>query len=1275
MKAKKLLAGLLSAAMVLSAMVLPAFADGTCVAKIGNVEYTDLASALNAACKNDTVVLQGDITLTGDWTPIAKNFEGTLDGNGKTISGLKITKPGSYTYKNNNDENITVSGAGLFVALGGTVKNLTIAGADVSVNENGYAGVLAGHAVGAETNNVNITGANVSAGNTDKNLQYAGGLFGHGYGNLESCTVSNSNITGDDQVGGFVGFLFCGTMTNCQSISNTIEANSERAGGLLGKVSAAKNDLGPGKLIVTGCTVSGGSATAPDFAGGLFGQFMGDCAMYEINGNTVNNINLSANKTEYLYTIREEQNETFMNALSTNVNGNAVNGVIDVNAGNAQDVLDGRYGDITGKTIKFTESIGTVLDLAGPTKYKGGGTEYYKGSDSAGTKVEWSESLNTETLGTGVCAYYRTLKDVTFTANDGVETAGFTFGAGHCYGKTDAAITDPVRGTNIYDTNGSYYRHSSMENITFKGLTFTGKFTAVFSLADCTVKDITFDSCTFKGDTQNMSNNGFAAIHTQTDNGKCENITVKDCVITNYYQGIYTQGCSGTTTIMGNYISNTTHNGLALQSGTNSPVRGTVAVTDNYISDTGDRAIKFGNIADIADIKINNNVIISGTDTEGEVIKPGTIGENCTIDLNNNYWSGQDASKAVAGGLPVPSKTGITSGTWTKEITDAYVANGYMARANDDDGTWSVEEAAAEVIETDTVSGITVTLNDLHAQENINLSEKATYEVVVTDNADSDEQRTAEKAIKDAADITDDTESTTKLKVMDISVYETKTGDGTEGKATKLEGDSGIKNQKVTVTLDETPKAATVKVYHYTNSNAKEITDVSVSGNTVTFTAPSFSFFGMSYQKEPAAKIGTAEYDTLQAAINAADTGDTITLNIDTAESVVIGADKDITLDLNGKTLTNANDKHTITNNGKLTVSDSSESKSGAVDNISHGKGALVNAEGAEAVLNGGKFMRSAETGIDQDTSGGNSWYTIQNLGNMTINEGVTVENSGKFSSMITNGYYDVKKVEKPTAASLTINGGSLTGGLWAVKNDDMAVMKINGGMLESHGSGVIMNNNDIEINGGTFVTDNTLPALYNQYIEGGYNAGTAKITDGNFTGKFVNVRTGGEIAISGGTFSTDVSEYCADGFEAKKGADGRYAIDEILWKMYTDSGCYTADDTTYGMMRFMFAYIGDVTDKTVSGYGIKYINASEINDDVSKDSAVTGTGGATAFQGDVVNITSDVSSETNYYARAFITFDDSTIVWSDPLKCNINRNRKFTDYKPQASKNNGGAE
>lgn len=134
-----------------------------------------------------------------------------------------------------------------------------------------------------------------------------------------------------------------------------------------------------------------------------------------------------------------------------------------------------------------------------------------------------------------------------------------------------------------------------------------------------------------------------------------------------------------------------------------------------------------------------------------------------------------------------------------------------------------------------------------------------------------------------------------------------------------------------------------------------------------------------------------------------------VKLTADTQKDVVIPANTTVTLDLNGHNLTNVSG-HTITNNGNLTVTGS-----GTVDNISDGKGALVNKVGAIATLNGGTFTRSQEAGTyEPDLANRNSWYTVKNYGTMTINAGATVTTRltddngnavGGHSSLIANGW------------------------------------------------------------------------------------------------------------------------------------------------------------------------------------------------------------------------------------------------------------------------------
>ena len=329
------------------------------------------------------------------------------------------------------------------------------------------------------------------------------------------------------------------------------------------------------------------------------------------------------------------------------------------------------------------------------------------------------------------------------------------------------------------------------------------------------------------------------------------------------------------------------------------------------------------------------------------------------------------------------------------------------------------------------------------------------------------------------------------------------------------------------------------------------------------------------------AKVGDTYYKTLADAVTAADNA-TVTLLKDVTANVTIPADKTITLNLNGMTLTNVDD-HTILNNGNLTITGT-----GRVDNISHAKGALYNK--GTVVINGGTFDRSQENGMNKGESGQNSWYTIKNVGTMTINDGATVQTAGnnaalgKFSSLVSNGYFNTndyntnKGLEQPI---LTIDGGTFRGGLNTIKNDDRAKLTINGGTFSNYYQAVVQNHNIAEITGGTFTAasdaNTETYGIYNCGCGADIDLGTLTVSGGTFTGAtyavaevssqnaIVNI-SGGQfagtkaaiiksstsnatIAISGGSFSQPVKK---DYLDSSLNAELKRASGETPYSYYT---------------------------------------------------------------------------------------------------------------------------
>ena len=327
-----------------------------------------------------------------------------------------------------------------------------------------------------------------------------------------------------------------------------------------------------------------------------------------------------------------------------------------------------------------------------------------------------------------------------------------------------------------------------------------------------------------------------------------------------------------------------------------------------------------------------------------------------------------------------------------------------------------------------------------------------------------------------------------------------------------------------------------------------------------------------------AAKIGGAEYDTLQAAINAANDGENtvVVLLNDLTESITVAKEKSITLDLSGYTLTNEAGKHTITNYGDLTIT-----STGVVDNVSHACAALVNKEGATAELNGGSFTRSKENGQSKEDSGGNSYYNIQNFGMMTINDGVLVKQDGGFSSMIRNGG------SSASTSTMIINGGTFNGGLNAIKNDVAGVLTINDGNFSNTSQYVIMNWHQATINNGTFQANGTAEAvLFTSKYEGATADGKLTVNNGTFIRTsdaqkmirdYYDEDNKGTAAISGGAFkdatgkAVDVSAYLVAG--KQQNSDG--SVGNKSYYYYPSTSDTTTSTTTKGSPKTFDAGVG----------------------------------------------------------------------------------------------------
>lgn len=275
--------------------------------------------------------------------------------------------------------------------------------------------------------------------------------------------------------------------------------------------------------------------------------------------------------------------------------------------------------------------------------------------------------------------------------------------------------------------------------------------------------------------------------------------------------------------------------------------------------------------------------------------------------------------------------------------------------------------------------------------------------------------------------------------------------------------------------------------YHMLESAGNEYQNATATGICVTVVATQATYEKDSiddqYDKDAEYPILVTTGDELQAIVSNATAHVNIVLtNSITTNNFVIPEDKDVTLDLNGRTVTNAG-SHTILNKGHLTLTDSSADKSGQIISLKGNTAALRNGDNAVCVVEGGTISR--------DGANGNTWHVVENFGKMTFNGGkVVLKNGNGFA--ITNGwnYFDpgastthavmeINALELDTDSSgikncrygdLTVNDVTVTStGYWALSNDYLGTVVINGGTLTSNSFKAVSNGAAMTVNGGTF--------------------------------------------------------------------------------------------------------------------------------------------------------------------------------------------------------------
>ena len=182
-----------------------------CAKIADDVEAIDMSSVCHEADAEKQVA-------EFSWTPIgnSKKYQGTFDGNGKTIRNLFISS--------------TSNEIGFFgYAADCRIKNITFDNAKVKGNDNCSTGILAGYVRSCVIENIKTTE------NCSVEGQYeTGGIAGGANGNISNCE-NHAIVNGSYYVGGIVGICFDSenSITSCANYGE-ITGTEDFVGGIIG---------------------------------------------------------------------------------------------------------------------------------------------------------------------------------------------------------------------------------------------------------------------------------------------------------------------------------------------------------------------------------------------------------------------------------------------------------------------------------------------------------------------------------------------------------------------------------------------------------------------------------------------------------------------------------------------------------------------------------------------------------------------------------------------------------------------------------------------------------------------------------------------------------------------------------------------------------------------------------------------------------------------------------------------------------------------------------
>ncbi len=319
------------------------------------------------------------------------------------------------------------------------------------------------------------------------------------------------------------------------------------------------------------------------------------------------------------------------------------------------------------------------------------------------------------------------------------------------------------------------------------------------------------------------------------------------------------------------------------------------------------------------------------------------------------------------------------------------------------------------------------------------------------------------------------------------------------------------------------------------------------------------------------AEVNGAKYKSLQAAVDAAKSGATVTLLADTRENVTVSKNA-IVLDLNGHTLNGGteNAKPALTvDNKKVTLKDSSEAQTGTIKRED-----TADTKTSHYVIDiqGKNGFMIVESGKVENNSGipGVKGSSLIRLGNDSVSGWPTLTIKG---GTFTQDNFIAIKVDRGT---LHLLGGTVnSANSFAIENWNNAYIK--GGTVNGTVSTWVYSTgaafSKLEISGGT-VNGNVASVNYDNaadkqarvYVTGGTVTGTLGTYTYNNGLVAMDETAKATIEVTGGTFSKDPTQYVVENSAITENDDGTFGVAKAYLAKIGDTEYYTMDEAFHAV-------------------------------------------------------------------------------------------------------------